>query len=694
MSRDALVRGYTLFVGDPGGVGVDAGDDGGLYHRDTRHLSEFSTTVDGVELDVIGRDLTDAGTRTVVATDGNAAVNRVDERSEKRSDLVVETTQTVTDGAGLTQYTTVTNHSAVPFDGSVTVGFDVDFADVFEVRGYASRLERDPEVGVGDHTVTYAYDHGTVDGETVTRRTVVEFEREPSRLAPGEATFELDLASQERTTVEFRVRPEVAVDATAAEGAGTLPQDASALAGDLSGGDPPADDRSTAPGIDLPTVETGDPEYDRVFARAGQDLAALAGATEYGPVPLAGAPWFATVFGRDSLIAAYQALPVAPSLARGTLRYLAAHQGTTVDDAREEEPGKIFHEIRDGELALRGRVPHSPYYGSVDATPLWVMVLRELHRWTGDDGIVTDLEESLDAALSWIDRGRAQDGDDPFLYYEESPTMGLLHKAWRDTPGSVQFPDGETADPPIASVEVQGYVYRALRDAADLYETVLNRPTRARDLREEADRFADAFDDAYWLPDEDYYGVALDGDGRVVPTLTSNVGHCLWSGVVPDGRAEAVARTLQSEELFSGWGIRTMSTETAGYSPISYHLGSVWPHDTSLTALGLARYGFHDGADRLTRAVMDACTQFPEYRIPELFCGFADDLTPKPYASSCVPQAWSAGAPYAFLRATFAVEPGPGGNGVGVGADGLEVGNDDAVLDASALDPLRRRWRD
>ena len=683
MSRDALVQGYTLFVGDPTRVGVDAGDDGGLYHRDTRHLSALSAAIDGVELDVIGRDLTDAGTRTVVATDGNAAVNRVDERSEKRSDLVVETTQTVTDGAGLTQRTAVTNHSAVPFAGSITVGFDVDFADVFEVRGYASRLERDPEVRVGDHTVTYTYDHGTVDGETVTRRTAIEFESEPSRLASGEATFEFDLASQERTTVEFRVRPAVSVGGETSSGGDTLARDASAPADDLPVA--PDIDTSEGPSTGLPPVETGDTEYDRVFERAGQDLAALTGATEYGPVPLAGAPWFAAVFGRDSLIAAYQTLPVAPSLARGTLRYLAAHQGRTVDDAREEAPGKMFHEIREGELALRGRVPHSPYYGSVDATPLWVMVLRELHRWTADDGIVTDLEETLDAALSWVDRARAQYGDDPFLYYEESPTMGLLHKAWRDTPGSVQFPDGETADPPIASVEVQGYIYRALRDAADLYETVLDRRTRASELREEADRFADAFDDAYWLTDDDYYGVALDGDGTVVPTLTSNVGHCLWSGVVPEERAQAVARTLQSEELFSGWGLRTMSTETGGYSPISYHLGSVWPHDNSLTALGLARYGFHDDADRLTRAVMDACTHFPEYRIPELFCGFGDDLAPKPYASSCVPQAWSAGTPYALLRATFAVEPA---------ADGVDVGSDDAVLDASALDPLRQRWTD
>lgn len=675
MSRDALVQGYLLFVGDPDSAGVDTGDDGGLYYRDTRHLSTLSTTIDGVEFDVIGRDLTDAGTRTVVSTDGNAAVNRVDERSVKRSDLVMETTQTVTEGTELRQRTTVTNHSTVPFAGSIAVNFDVDFADVFEVRGFASRLDRDPAVSVDDHTVTYAYDHETVDGETVTRRTVLAFEREPSRLSSGEAVFEFDLASQERTTIEFQVRPEISPRAEAASDGGKLARDASTSPQELS----------AVPTIDLPRVETGDPDYDRVFARAGEDLAALTGITEHGPVPLAGAPWFATVFGRDSLIAAYQALPVAPSLASGTLRYLAAHQGTTVDGAREEEPGKMFHEIREGELALRGKVPHSPYYGSVDATPLWVLLLHELYRWTGDVDVVADLEEPLDAALSWIDRGRVSYGDDPFLYYEESPTMGLLHKAWRDTPGSVQFPDGETADPPIASVEVQGYVYRALRDAADLYESVLDRPTRAGDLREEANRFADAFDDAYWLPEEEWYGVALDGDGTVVPTLTSNVGHCLWSGVVPDDRAEAVARTLQSSELFSGWGLRTMSTETAGYSPVSYHLGSVWPHDTALTAIGLARYGFHGDANRLARAVMDACTHFPEYRIPELFCGFTDDFAPKPYASSCVPQAWSAGAPYALLRATFAVEPAD---------DGVDVGNDDAVLDASALDPLHRRWTD
>lgn len=671
MTRDVLIDGYTVFVSDPTRTGSGDDDDGGLFYRDTRHLSELSVEVEDAQLTSLGRDITAPNCRTVLATDEEEGVNRVDETEQKRSDLVVETTQAVGADAGLVQRVGVVNHSVSPFSSRVTVAYGADFADVFEVRGFASRLGRDPTTVVDGRSVTFSYGYETADMGRLTRSTTVAFDAEPARITASEAIFDIDLGPQERVDISLQVRPRIATGGRQAGDGGHL---------DVAGSDP--DDVAGTDTIVVPTVRTGRGDYDRLFARAGEDLSALTVDTEHGPVALAGAPWFATVFGRDSLITAYQTLPVAPDLAAGTLRYLAAHQGTDVDDSKEEAPGKMFHEMRSGELARRGRVPHSPYYGSIDATPLWIVLLAEYHLWTGDDDIVEELADALEAALSWIDRARNIHGDDPFLYYEQSPTMGLLHKAWRDTPGSVQYPDGTVARPPIASVEVQGYVYRALRAAADLHEGVLDAPGLAEDLRAKADYLADAFE-TFWLPDAGFYAAAKDGDGATVPTLTSNVGHCLWSGLVSDPHAPAVAETLRSDDLFSGWGLRTLERSAAGYSPVSYHLGSVWPHDTSLTALGLARYGFYDTADRLTESLLDACSHFEEDRIPELFCGFGPESTPKPYASSCVPQAWSAGAPYALLRAAFAIEP--------VDA-GIETGHDPSALAETALDPLTDRW--
>ncbi|MFB6150630.1 MAG: glycogen debranching N-terminal domain-containing protein [Haloarculaceae archaeon] len=665
MTRDVLVDGRTLFVTQSDRTGVAAGTDGGLFHRDTRHLSALSASVDGADVDAIGRDLPASNRRTVVAATLDSTVNRVDDPGPKRTGLVVVGTQVVAEGEGLAGRFSVTNHAASPLETELVVTFDADFADVFEVRGFSASPDRDVATRVGDRSVRYEYAFEAADGETVRRGTTVAFDRSPAALESGRAEFDMSVGSQETAAVEYSVVPRVED--------GASPESPARVG-------PGAVSPSSA--FDIPSVSTGRDGYDRVFERAGDDLAALTTDTDHGLVPLAGTPWFATPFGRDSLITAYQTLHVAPSLAAGTLRYLAAHQGTATDEQREEAPGKIFHEIRDGELAAKRAIPHTPYYGSVDATPLWVVLLAEYRRWTGDDALVSELAGALDAALSWIDAARGAN-DDPFLYYEQSQAGGLLHKGWRDTPGAVQFPDGELADPPIASVEVQGYVYRALRDAAELYAGPLDDAERARRLRDEADDLQSAFESAYWLPDREFYAVAVAGDDRVVPTLTSNVGHCLWADVVPEERAPAVADALLSDALFSGWGLRTMASTAAGYSPVSYHLGSVWPHDTSLAALGLARYGFGDDAERLARGVLDASTGFDEDRIPEVFCGFDDEFGPVPYPSSCVPQAWSAGAPFAFIRAVFGLEPTD---------HGVSAGRTPDLFGPEAVEPIREEW--
>ena len=697
MTREVLVDGRTLYVGRPDRAGIVSGDDGGLYHRDTRHLSELSVNVESAESVVIGRDLPVSNRRTVVAAALDSTINRVDEGTEKRTDLVRRETQAVVEGSGLAGRVSVVNHSRSAFEGTLTVEFEADFADVFEVRGFSAAPDRRITATVDGRSVRYLHEYEAADGTTVKRTTTVSFGREPDAIEPGRAAFNLDISPQGTGGVEYGVEPAVeesGIDRERPDTRGPDGQDTDTRRTDRPG---PGESRSDGGSkgtvtvdtdtdavsrpVELPAIRTGNPEYDRVFRRASQDLAALTTETPHGPVPLAGAPWFATVFGRDSVIAAYQALPIAPSLAAGTLRYLAAYQGSTDDEQRAEAPGKMFHEIRAGELARRDAIPHTPYYGSVDATPLWVILLAEYHRWTGDAALVRELSDALEGALSWIAEVRS-DGDDPFLAYEPSPSVGLPHHAWRDTPGAVQFPDGELADPPIASVEVQGYVYRALRDAATLFETVLGDADRAARLRTEATALAESFESTFWLPEETFYAVATAADG-VVPTKTSNVGHCLWTGIIDETRAPAVLRTLRSDALFSGWGLRTMSAEAAGYSPVSYHLGSVWPHDTSLTAIGLGRYGFETDAERLASRVLDASTTFEEYRIPELFCGFDDDTDPKPYPSSCVPQAWSAASPYAFLRAAFGIEPAD---------DGVTVGADPELFPANAVEPIRDRW--
>jgi len=668
VSRDVLVDGYTLLVGSDERPGVRA-DDEGLFHRDTRHLSALSITLDEADLGTIGRDLAASNRRQFVSADVGSGVNRVDQRAPKRTDVVVRTDQAVGDGVGLATRITVDNYAPSALSATLSVATAVDFADVFEVRGFAAELDRSVSRRHVDGGLSFAYTYEMGD-TTVRRTTAVGFDPDPAALADGTATFHLDLSPGESGTVDVRAVPGVTVDPS-----GALPRPQTPEA-------PPAAAASGDPALGIGPFETGRDDYDQLFARAAEDLAALTAETPEGPVPLAGTPWFATVFGRDALITAYQTIPVAPRLARGTLRHLAAHQGTATNPDTEEEPGKVFHEMRDGELARRGLVPHAPYYGSIDATPLWVVLLAELWQFTRTDALVEDLAESLEAALSWIERSRTGGGD-PFLYYEASPAVGLEHKAWRDTPGSVQFPDGREATTPIASVEVQGYVYRALLAAATLHERVLGDPARAATLRERAGDLADAFESTFWRPAAGYYALAKDGNGRVVPTVTSNVGHCLLTGIVSEERTSAVARTLLSEDLFSGWGVRTVGTAARGYSPLSYHLGSVWPHDTSLAAMGLARAGHHEAAERLARGVLDACTRFDDVRIPELFCGLDDGVAPTPFPASCVPQAWSAGAPFALLRAVFDLSPTP---------SGIEAGRQSDLLDRTAIEPILDNW--
>lgn len=409
-----------------------------------------------------------------------------------------------------------------------------------------------------------------------------------------------------------------------------------------------------------PALDTDVDNVSRSYRQSLLDLAAL----RFRPMadmeeslPAAGLPWFMALFGRDSLITAYEALPFHPQLAAGTLETLASLQATTRDDFRDADPGKILHELRFGELTALGESPHSPYYGSHDSTPLFLILLDEYERWTGDVELVRRLESAGRAALSWIEGPGDPDGDGYLEYHTRSP-KGLVNQGWKDSGDAIAFADGRLAKPPIATCELQGYAYDARRRTARLARRVWGDAALADRLERDALDLKQRFNRDFWLDDRGYYALALDGTKQPVDSLTSNIGHLLWSGIVDDGRAGLIAQRLVGSELWSGWGVRTMGNADAAHNPIGYHTGTVWPHDTAICAEGLRRYGFRREATTAVLALLEAAAAF-DYRLPEVFAGFSREATaiPVEYPTPCSPQAWAAGAPLLALRTLLGLDP-------------------------------------
>jgi glycogen debranching enzyme len=370
-------------------------------------------------------------------------------------------------------------------------------------------------------------------------------------------------------------------------------------------------------------------------------------------------PWYAVPFGRDAIITALQTLMYNPSIAEGTLRFLAAHQGTTVDPFREEQPGKIMHELRRGELARLKEVPHTPYYGTVDATPLFLVLFVESMEWLDSDDLFADILPAALRALEWIDRYGDIDGDG-YLEYRAQRPGGVVNQGWKDSFNSVQHEDGSISDAPIALVEVQGYVYQAKMGMARLLRRRGDTDTADR-LEREAQDLRARFNRDFWMEDLGFYAQALDNQKRQVRSITSNPGHCIWSGICDLDKAHAVATRLMEPDMFSGWGLRTLSSESPNYNPMSYHNGSVWPHDTALIALGLRRIGRSEEAIQLVAGLIEAGFRFDDARLPELFCGFPRDQrfnsSPAAYIVSCSPQAWAAGCVFMLLQSMLDLRP-------------------------------------
>jgi len=519
--------------------------------------------------------------------------------------------------------------------------FGADFVDIFEVRGHR-RLDRGVVQAARVERPAVELSYRGRDG--VVRTTRLDFEPTPARLDAASAVHRLRL--------EPRGRAEIAVTVSAT--VGLAPQ-----------GRPlrwhEAVARRSAAMEDLrrgwARVTSDHEGFNRWVERSQSDLHLLLTATDDGVVPYAGIPWYVAPFGRDALVTALQVLPFAPGIARGTLRFLARHQAKADDPFTDQEPGKILHEYRRGELAGCREIPFLPYYGSVDATPLFVVLLAEYVRWTGDVDLARELWTAVEGALAWM--ASHGTGDEPgFLRYARRSPRGLENQGWKDSRDAIMHASGVLASAPIAVVEVQGYQYAALLGAAAVAEAI-GLAERAQALRARAERLRSRFEAEFWMEGDSFYALALDGEGEPCRVISSNPGHCLWTGLVSRARAAAVSRRLMADDVFTGWGLRTLSAREALYNPMSYHNGSVWPHDTAIAALGMRRYGLVEPFLALATALFEAVVHFPESRMPELFCGFPRlrGHGPTRYPVACEPQAWSAGVVFHLVAGMLGLVP-------------------------------------
>jgi glycogen debranching enzyme len=538
---------------------------------------------------------------------------------------------------------TLTNFLTRPIKYWIELETGADFADIFEVRGWR-REERGQfyEPLVEDGTIVFSY--RGVDGKLL--RTQLIFSSPAAEVAPGRACWRFTLESNESRSIEWQIVPQPT---------GVLPAPA-----ELAGLE-----QRRRPLIRLYerwrehcTSWSSDVEqFNASIDQAVGDLRALYVRADGEEVISAGVPWYSTAFGRDSIITSLQTLSVNPDIARDTLRYLARHQGTKEDAYTEEQPGRIMHEIRRGEMARSGEIPHVPYYGTIDGTPLWLILLHEAWRWTGDTKLVRDLLPNAIRALDWIDGYGDLDGDG-FIEYSRTSDKGLANQGWKDSGDGVPFPDGALPEPPIALVEVQGYVHDAKLRMSYLFDA-LDEPARAAELRFQALMLRQQIIERFWVDELGTFALALDGAKRPIPTATSNAGHLLWSRVPTPAQAMRMAEHFCGPGMFSGWGLRTLSSAHPVFNPMSYHNGSVWPHDNAIVGLGLSLTGHTYAALPILSALHDAASGMRYHRLPELFCGMerAHGSVPVQYPVSCSPQAWAAGAFFMLLQAATGILP-------------------------------------
>lgn len=634
-----VITADTRFVISARGGDIDPRSVHGFYAYDTRFLSALQVNLQGQPLVLTGSGHLDHSTASFYL------VNSVLPGFAHGSVSVVRDRYV---GIGLHEDIHLANHSSHAQSVHIDITFDADFADIFEVRrgefeksGTVTQESRD------GFDLCFLYRRGEFE-----RRTVVSLTGEPL-LQGTTASFDVTLepGGHWKTCIEvLPVTDEPPAAMPCIESLVGSPFDP-AVAYEPAPARP-VEPVQSMPLVEVPRLQTQDSDLQAAYDSAIADLRSLRMEYVAGlPILAAGLPWFIAVFGRDSIISAIQTKLLGPELMIGTLKTLAELQATETNAFRDSAPGKIPHEIRVGELSVLGDMPHARYYGTVDATPLFLRLLHEAYLWTGDLELVRSLLPAARAAMGWIQNDADQDGDG-FLEYQRLTPSGLRNQGWKDSDDSIAFADGRQAEGAIALAEVQGYAFDAMRSMATLLR-LLGEAAEADELERRAETLRQAFVDAFWMPAEGYFAMALDGQKRAVDGIASNPGHLLWSGIVGPEHAAAIVERLMAPDMFSGWGIRTLSTRMVLYDPLSYHNGSVWPHENSLIAAGMARYGFYKEAERVAAGLVEAASRFPDYRLPELFAGYPRraNAFPVPYPAANIPQAWACGAVVYLLEA-------------------------------------------
>ena len=636
-NRVNALDGGTFIVCDRcGDIEASPTETSGLFAFDTRFLSKWVLTVNGKRLSPLSVDSLQYFETRFFLVPGTGTVYVNPTLSVFRQRAV---------GNGFHEELTILNHSEQSVDLSVRIEVGSDFADLFEIKDairkkgrYYHRVDR--------QSLLLGYERETFRRETTISSAV------PASLEQDALSFGITIGPHGTWTTDLAVV--AALGRTEAHDTPKYGREARMARPNMG--------RSLEKWLDdAPTLVSDWEPLHTTYRRCLVDLAALRFELPIGhgaSLPAAGLPWFMTIFGRDSILTSLQALPFAPELAATTIRVLGAWQGTRVDDFRDEDPGRIVHEIRAGETAAFEEQPHSPYYGNADATPLYVVLLDEYERWSGDTDLVRRQEPQARAALAWIDAYANLQGNGYVAYERRNRETGLENQCWKDSWDSISYRDGRLPRFPRATCELQGYAYDAKIRGARLARSIWKDPKYANQLERQAADLKRRFNRDFWIRDGNYYALALDADGSKVDALSSNMGHLLWSGIVDESRAEAVVQHLMGPRLFSGWGVRTLAQGEARFNPVGYHTGAVWPFDNAFIAWGLRRYGFKMEAARIAAGILDAADYFSG-RLPEAFAGYEREFTvyPVEYPTACSPQAWSTGTPLLLLRTMLGLNP-------------------------------------
>ena len=622
---------------EPGDILPNALKSQGLFYKDTRFLSSFSLKINGKRPVLLNSGISEDN-EIFIANLTNDSIIRNEELKIPEGSIHIKREKITTDGSSFEKII-ISNYTQTDFKLAVIFEFDSDFADIFEVRG----MTRQRRGELGEPQVTSSknvvLNYNGMDNNR--RETCLCFSPQPDQLDQRKACYELLL--QGRASFEIDVSIFCSINKKAVTGK-NFDNALREILDDIS-----------AHSTGIADISTSNDSLNHWVNRSKADLVSLLANTPEGPYPYAGVPWYNTAFGRDGILTAYEVLWAAPAIARGVLQYLAKTQATTENAAKDAEPGKILHETRNGEMVELNEVPFKNYYGSLDATPLYVFLAGEYYKRTADLDTIKEIWPNINAALQWIEKYGDLDGDG-FVEYQHKAENGLTNQGWKDSYDSVSYENGVLAEPPIALCEFQGYVYAAKMNAALLAEA-LGETENAGKWKEEAAALKTYFNNTFWNNRLNCYILALDGKKDPCNVVSSNAGHCFFTEIVDDKYVDQLAATLMGPEMNSGWGIRTLSSTAARYNPMSYHNGSVWPHDTALIAYGLSKYGRTKETLEIFKGLFEASLYMDAKRLPELYCGFPKNgSAPVLYPVACSPQAWAVASCYMVLQACLGIE--------------------------------------